>query len=165
MTDIKNDNIADGLAATPEKISESKDEAKGEEKKNSENDGNINSNGYNSSEKSTGDGEGSTRIIEVDGEDGGQENGTPKLDDVKTAPYNHEEQQEIARRRIAYSLVGLVLILVLFSCVYLWVLPLTPNTRKYVDNLIVLLQVVFGPIITLAGTAIGYYFGANSAKK
>lgn len=165
MPDTNGENIDAGPIVMPDKIPGSKDEGMKEEKPKPEDSEKSSSSSPSSPEKSTDNGEGSTKIIEVDGEDGGQENTTPKLDDVKTAPYNHEEQQEIARRRIAYSLVGLVLILVLFSCIYLWVLPLTPNTRKYVDNLIVLLQVVFGPIITLAGTAIGYYFGANSGKK
>ncbi|MCE3603758.1 hypothetical protein LXA47_09070 [Massilia sp. P8910] len=44
-------------------------------------------------------------------------------------------------------------------------LPLNDGARKHVENLILVLQVAFGPIITLAGTAMGDYFGANSRIK
>lgn len=83
--------------------------------------------------------------------------------DINTEPYNHQKQQEIARKNIAYWLVGLVASITIFSFVYLWSLPLeVSSTKEYVANLILILQIIFGPIITLAGTAIGYYFGANS---
>lgn len=78
------------------------------------------------------------------------------------APYNHQKQQEIARRNIAYALICLVTALVLMSFIYLWTLPLNESARKHVENLMLFMQLIFGPIITLAATAIGYYFGANS---
>lgn len=107
-----------------------------------------------------------TEVVEVDGEEGsGTKNSPPALDRVATEPYNHQKVQEIARKKIAFALVGLVFLIILLSFLYLWVLPLSPNTKKYVENLILILQIIFGPIITLAGTAIGYYFGANGSSK
>jgi hypothetical protein len=109
-------------------------------------------------------------VVEVDGEvqDGlpaSTSENPPELTTVKTEPYNHRKQQEIARRNIAYSLVLIVFCIIIFSFVYLCYLPLSEKTRAYVDNLVLILEVVFGPIITLTGTAIGYYFGANSKKE
>ncbi|RSZ57776.1 hypothetical protein HF313_27235 [Massilia atriviolacea] len=68
----------------------------------------------------------------------------------------------MARRNIAYALICLVTALVLMSFIYLWTLPLNESARKHVENLMLFMQLIFGPIITLAATAIGYYFGANS---
>lgn len=103
-------------------------------------------------------------IVEVDGEEAdAKKSAPPALVDINTEPYNHQKQQEIARKNIAYWLVGLVASITIFSFVYLWSLPLeVSSTKEYVANLILILQIIFGPIITLAGTAIGYYFGANS---
>lgn len=83
-------------------------------------------------------------------------------DSVGISTYNHQKQQEIARRNIAYGLICLVTVLVVMSFIYLWTLPLDEHARKHVENLMLLMQLVFGPIITLAATAIGYYFGTNS---
>jgi hypothetical protein len=103
-------------------------------------------------------------IVEVDGEEAdAKKSAPPALVDINTEPYNHQKQQEIARKNIAYWLVGLVASITIFSFVYLWSLPLeVSSTKEYVANLILILQIIFGPIITLAGTAIGYYFGVNS---
>lgn len=114
---------------------------------------------------------GVTEVVEVDGEgeNNDQSDSPPSISSsstiAQTEPYNHQKQQEIARRNIAYWLVGIVALIVIMSFVYLWVLPLNVNTRRYVDNLILILQIVFTPLITLAGTAIGYYFGANTKKE
>lgn len=107
-------------------------------------------------------------VVDVDGEESVS---SPKSmasppplssDSISIEPYNHQKQQEIARRYIAYALVGMVTLLVILSFWYLFVLPLSPNTNKYVVNLLSLLQVLFGPLVTLTATAIGYYFGANA---
>ena len=100
-------------------------------------------------------------VVEIDG-DIGMQLRRRASDRLSLATYNHQQQQEIARRNIAYVLICLVTALVLMSFIYLWTLPLNENARKHVDNLMLLMQLVFGPIITLAATAIGYYFGTNS---
>ncbi len=101
------------------------------------------------------------KLAEIDGNIDGDRR-SRFHDGVAISTYNHQQQQEIARRNIAYVLICLVTALVLMSFIYLWTLPLNENARKHVDNLMLLMQLVFGPIITLAATAIGYYFGTNS---
>lgn len=89
----------------------------------------------------------------------------PALVDMNIEPYNHYKQQEIARKNSAYWLVGLVASITIFPLVYLWSLPLeVSGNKEYVANLILILQIIFGPIITLAETAIGYYFGKEKTR-
>jgi len=110
-------------------------------------------------------------VVEVDGESstGRQSETPPSISSsstiAQTEPYNHQKQQEIARRNIAYWLVGIVTTIILLSFIYIFILPLSADTKKYIENLILFLQIVFGPVITLTATAIGYYFGANSKEK
>lgn len=75
-----------------------------------------------------------------------------------------KKEQEKARRNIAYWLVWMVAAIIVIAFGYLWTLPLTRGTREYVDNLVLVLQIVFAPIIALAGT-VGYYFGANASQR
>ncbi|RJG14525.1 hypothetical protein [Massilia cavernae] len=89
----------------------------------------------------------------------------PPVSAIPTRQYNHQKEQEKARRNVAYWLVWIVASIIFLAFAYLWTLPLTRGTREYVDNLVQVLQIVFAPIITLAGTAIGYYFGANASQR
>lgn len=83
----------------------------------------------------------------------------------QTEKYNHIKEQETARRTIAYTLLAMMAVIIIAAFAYLFSLPLSTNTKAYSDNLVLLLQVIFTPMITLTGTAVGYYFGANSQVK
>jgi hypothetical protein len=127
---------------------------------------NVNSNGSKEGDprrrKSDAD---SLEVVSIDAEgNDGVARHPPSMGTVETEPYNHQKQQEIARRYIAYALVVLIAFLILLSFSYLFALPLNANTKRYVDNLISILQILFGPLITLAATAIGYYFGSNAKE-
>lgn len=69
------------------------------------------------------------------------------------------------RGYIAIALLIILGLVVAAAFGYLWVLPLTPNTKEYTANLITLLQIIFGPIVALVGTALGYYFGSKGNGK
>ena len=71
-----------------------------------------------------------------------------------------------ARRNIAYWLLGLLSgIIVLAFLLLLWALASGQGHAKenfeYISGL---LNIVFGPVATLVGSAVGFYFGAQSAK-
>lgn len=78
-----------------------------------------------------------------------------------TKTYNHQQHQESFRGWIAILLIILLAIIVVFCLCFLSNLPQT-DAEKSLNNLIQILQVVFGPLVTLVATAVGYYFGANS---
>lgn len=77
----------------------------------------------------------------------------------QTEPYNHLKQQEQVRGRIAEGLAAMLAVIILFAFVTLWVYSST------FADLEKLMTIVFGPVIALVGTAIGYYFGGKTANK
>lgn len=72
--------------------------------------------------------------------------------------YDPEPEREQSRRWLAYALVILLCATVIASFVSLWLLD-----QDGFINLKALLELVFAPIITLVGTATGFYFGGRSA--
>ncbi|MGQ0529962.1 MAG: hypothetical protein ACT4PG_09150 [Panacagrimonas sp.] len=73
-------------------------------------------------------------------------------------PFNIDKEQEKIRGLIAQALVVLLAILVLFAFITLWVF-----SSAFAD-LEKLMTIVFGPVIALVGTAIGYYFGGKNTS-
>ena len=71
-------------------------------------------------------------------------------------PYDSRPQEDSARRRIAYSLIsllGVVVIWALLSVIFL------PQSQTIVMELV---KIILGPIIALVSAATGFYFGAKS---
>lgn len=71
-----------------------------------------------------------------------------------TAPYNPEPKRENVRLLLAASLVGLVIFEVAAGFV-----ALLAGTS--IDDLRILLQIVFSPSVALAGSATGFYFAGR----
>lgn len=79
---------------------------------------------------------------------------------VAELPYDPARDREIARRRLAFVLVGILGFTVFFSFITLWMVQfgLTDIT---VDNLVDVLNVLFAPLVALVGAATGFYYGAG----
>jgi hypothetical protein len=88
------------------------------------------------------------------------------LQTLKPEPYNEAKDQNQARRTIAYWLLGIMSLVVVLAFILLFTIlaASTTSTSNRVEHLITLMNVLFGPIITLVGSATGFYFGAQSAK-
>lgn len=72
-------------------------------------------------------------------------------------PFNIHREQEKVRGIIAQGLVVLLSMIILFAFITLWLYI------KNFSDLEKLLTIIFGPVIALVGTAIGYYFGGKSS--
>ncbi len=75
----------------------------------------------------------------------------------QTEPYNHLRQQELVRGRIAEALTAMLAITILLAFLTLWAYGTT------FADLEKLMTIIFGPVIALVGTAIGYYFGGKTS--
>lgn len=73
-------------------------------------------------------------------------------------PFNLTREQEKVRGRIAEGLLMLLAVIVLFAFLTLWIYSTT-----FVD-LEKLMTIIFAPVITLVGTATGYYFGNKTSQ-
>lgn len=80
-------------------------------------------------------------------------------------PYDPAKAQETMRGQIAIILLFILCLVIAFAFYYLERLPLGPATKDYTANLVTVLQIIFGPIVALVGTALGYYFGSKGAGK
>ena len=72
-------------------------------------------------------------------------------------PFNLTKEQEKVRGRIAEGLLMMLGVIVLFAFLTLWAYGAT------FSDLEKLMTIVFGPVITLVGTATGYYFGNKTS--
>lgn len=78
-----------------------------------------------------------------------------ELSPLPTRPYSLARQQEDMRGRMALALIGLLAFVVAAAFVSLWVEGgLAEGTKD-------LLTLVLGPVVTLVGSVIGYYFGGQ----
>lgn len=79
-------------------------------------------------------------------------------------PYDPDKVRDHARRAIAYWLLAILSGIVVMSfVVFAWALNPYDSQGNY-ERLVGLLQILFGPIITLVGSATGFYFGAQAAN-
>ncbi len=69
--------------------------------------------------------------------------------------YDPRPQEDLARRNIAYGLIALLWVLVI------WVLRLVSRGKIHVSE-IKEFAVVLGPIVTLVSAATGFYYGTKS---
>ena len=84
---------------------------------------------------------------------------------ITTERYDQERARDKAREAIAYALVAILagtIIATLVLCAWL-VGPYDADGNA--DRLVRVLNIVFGPIITLVGSATGFYFGAQTASR
>ena len=76
-------------------------------------------------------------------------------------PISH--QQETARKRLAYSLIAILAVEVVFACSALFI------SKRFelgieVRDITEIMVVIFGPTVALVGSATGFYFGARTAS-
>lgn len=77
---------------------------------------------------------------------------------LATRPYSLARQREDMRARVALALVGLLAFVVVAAFVTLWVEGgLAEGTKD-------LLTLILGPVVTLVGSVIGYYFGGQAQQ-
>ena len=84
---------------------------------------------------------------------------TPSADNVPAlqvgGDYDSRPQEDSARRRIAYALIGLLWVIVLGMLVLLGCGSITVSDIKDFG-------VVLGPVVTLVSAATGFYYGTKS---
>ena len=77
--------------------------------------------------------------------------------------YNPIQATDNARRNIAYTLIAILACLVLLGFIALfYILSSKHSTKDDYDPLIGVINILFGPIVTLVGSANGFYFGSQS---
>jgi hypothetical protein len=72
--------------------------------------------------------------------------------------YNPGPQEDSARRRIAYILLGLL------SVVLIWALVSITLRPESDEHIVKVLEIVLGPIIALVSAATGFYFGSKQTR-
>lgn len=91
--------------------------------------------------------------------------GAPPPKELPPAPpskkYDPAEHRERARQRLAETLVGILALIVLFSFLTLWWSTVSVKSSDLKD----LLSILLAPIATLAGSAIGFYFGGKGTDE
>ncbi len=75
---------------------------------------------------------------------------------IEEKEYDSRPQEDSARRRIAYILLGLL------GFVLGWALLTVSIVPESVYDVTDVLQIVLGPIIALVSAATGFYFGSKS---
>lgn len=85
---------------------------------------------------------------------------------IEKTDYDIDRARESARRFIAYALLAIlaavIVLIVFFPLAFL--LTVNEANKNQLEPVIQLINIVFGPIVTLVGSATGFYFGAQSAK-
>lgn len=86
------------------------------------------------------------------------ETSTAQTPELNLEPYDSRPQEDAARRNIAYSLIGLlwvliggILILTSFGSIHL------SEIKEF--------SVILGPLVTLVSAATGFYYGTKSTGK
>ncbi|HYD37942.1 MAG TPA: hypothetical protein VEA60_10035 [Allosphingosinicella sp.] len=76
------------------------------------------------------------------------------------------QAQDSARKNIAYALLGITGFIILGGFfLAAWALSPSQPISENLKTVLALLNVVFGPIVALLGSATGFYFGANAAAR
>lgn len=87
---------------------------------------------------------------------------------MRSAPEATKAPDDITRRVVAYVLLGLIFMVVLIAFTDLFVInaqAIPRSGNEDAERLMKLMNVVFGPIITLFSSVVGFYFGARTAKE
>ncbi len=73
-------------------------------------------------------------------------------------PFNIAQAQEKVRGLVAQGLIVMLAIIILMAFITLW------SYGSTFADLEKLMTIIFGPVIALVGTAIGYYFGGKTTQ-
>jgi hypothetical protein len=84
---------------------------------------------------------------------------------AETEQRRQEAEREMTRRRIAYALIGTLLVVVVGTLLYIVGLSLFGNLKM--DALMAVMQTVgttlLAPLVGLVGAVIGFYYGSGGA--
>lgn len=85
---------------------------------------------------------------------------------ITQEPYNPDKANDDARRLIAISLIVLLAAVILLTFwALLWALAAgKADTKTNYEHIAGILNILFGPIVTLVGSATGFYFGAQNRQ-
>ena len=91
---------------------------------------------------------------------------TSTVTSASKEPYDPRRAEDAARRYIAYALIGITAGIIVGAFILAaWALSPNASIADNLDTILALLNVVFGPVIALLGSATGFYFGANTARR
>lgn len=93
--------------------------------------------------------------------------------------YDGRKEADDARRNIAYALLALLVVVVLIALYAVIAVNGTAldlsnkiiadaqaiDAKADADRLVLILNIIFGPIVTLLGTATGFYFGSQTGNR
>ena len=81
-----------------------------------------------------------------------------ETESISIEPYDPRPQEDSARRRIAYILLGLL------GFILIWALSTVTFSPDKADKIVDVLQLILSPMIALVSAATGFYFGSKEAK-
>lgn len=85
---------------------------------------------------------------------------------IVSEAYNSVQAQDSARKNIAYALLGMTGGIIVAGFVLAsYAINSDGPIDENLNTVLSLLNVVFGPIVALLGSATGFYFGANAAAR
>ncbi len=88
------------------------------------------------------------------------------LTTIASQSYNSVQAQDSARKNIAYALLGMTAgIVVAGFFLAFFAIDRRGPIEDNLNTVLSLLNVVFGPVVALLGSATGFYFGANAAAR
>lgn len=106
------------------------------------------------------------------------ETGPPK--DVTVAavtekPFDPRRAEDAARRKIGYALIFILAVIVVDALLLVAFINFAPSgalgpaalaadAKADSERLVAILNIVFGPVVTLVGSVTGFYFGAKTAQ-
>jgi hypothetical protein len=90
--------------------------------------------------------------------------------------YDPGKANDDARRNIAYALLALLILTVIFGLIAISFVngqdvdsgnatARALDSKADAERLVTVLNIVFGPIVTLLGTATGFYFGSQAKRE
>ena len=88
-----------------------------------------------------------------------------------TQPTITRSRDETTRQWVAFVLLALLAVIVIVAFVALFqingaaAVPATDDNKADAERLMSLMNVVFGPVVTLFSSVVGFYFGARTAKE
>jgi hypothetical protein len=79
--------------------------------------------------------------------------------------FNRDKAEGLARNAIAYTLLALTFLIIIGAFIMgAYAISSTGPIKDNLNSILAILNVIYGPIIALLGSATGFYFGANAAK-
>jgi hypothetical protein len=84
---------------------------------------------------------------------------------VAAEPYNPDRARDKTRQNIAYALIAILAGTIVMTMVLTWWLISPADPAGNAERLVRVVNIIFGPIVTLVGSATGFYFGAQTASR